>query len=173
MKKLTLVFVLGLLVSCSGGSEHADLQAFISQVRAKPAGKIDPIRTYPPYETFLYQSASKRSPFDQPVDIQRRIYAKANSNLKPDFNRTKEHLESFDLSGLVMVGTLSQGGNLWALIQDPSGGIQKVAQGNYMGKNHGKIIVVDNTKLELMEIVSNGLNGWVERPRLLTLAKKG
>lgn len=173
MKKIVLVIYMVGLVACSGGSGHEDLRAYIGEVKAKPAGKIDPIPTYPPYETFIYTAASKRSPFDQPVDIQRRVYAEANSNLKPDFNRTKEHLESFDLANLSMVGTLSQGGNLWALVQDPSGGIVKVAKGNYIGRNHGKVIAVDNTKLELMEIVSNGLDGWVERPRLLTLAKKG
>jgi type IV pilus assembly protein PilP len=173
MNKIAFVFVSMILVACSGGAEHSDLRAYIKEVQAKPAGKIDPVPTYPPYETFIYGSASKRSPFDQPVDIQRRVYAQANSNIQPDFNRVKQHLESFDLSSLIMVGTLSQGGNLWALIQDPSGGIVKVAKGNYMGKNHGKVLVVDNTKIELMEIVSNGLDGWVERPRLLTLAKKG
>lgn len=159
------------LVAC-GGQKHADLTTFISETKERPAGRIEPIPTFPPYESYIYSSASLRSPFDRPVDIQRRVYAKANSNVRPDFNRTKEYLEGFDIASLSMVGTLKKGDSLWALIKDPAGGILKVAVGNYMGQNHGKVVTVDNTKIELIEIVSDGLDGWVERPRLLALSKK-
>jgi len=171
MKLIFISLALVLLVSCGGG-EHSDLRNFIDETKARPAGRIEPIPTFPPYETYVYSSASVRSPFDRPIDIQRRVYAKANSNVRPDFNRTKEYLESFDLASLSMVGTLKKGSSLWALVKDPSGGILRVARGNYMGQNHGKVITVDNTKIELIEIVSDGLDGWVERPRLLALSKK-
>ncbi len=164
------VFCFG-LISC-GGQDHSDLRGFISETKQRPAGRIEPIPTFPPYESYVYSSASLRSPFDRPIDIQRRVYAKANSNVRPDFNRAKEYLESFDLASLAMVGTLKKGANLWALVKDPSGGILRVATGNFMGQNHGKVITVDNTKIELIEIVSDGLDGWVERPRLLALSKK-
>lgn len=167
-----LVLVVLSVASCSSSGDHSDLRSFINETKARPAGRIEPIPTYPPYESFIYQAASKRSPFDKPIDIQRRVFAKANSNVRPDFNRVKEHLESFDFAGLEMVGTLKKGSSLWALVRDPSGGISRVATGNYVGKNHGRVVSVDNTKLELIEIVSDGLNGWVERPRLLALANK-
>ena len=173
MRYFLIALCVFVIAACSKGNQHNDLRAYIDEVKATPAGKIEGIPSYPPYESFIYSSASKRSPFDQPVDIQRRVFAKANANVKPDLNRPKQHLESFDLSSLTMVGTLAKGDSFWALVLDPSGQITKVLPGNYMGKNHGKIITLDDVKIELIEIVSNGLDGWVERPRLLALAKKG
>ncbi len=166
-----VLFLVG-LSSCSSGGNHADLHDFIQKTKERPAGKIDPIPTYPPYESFIYASASMRSPFDKPIDIKQRRFSGTRSNVSPDFNRVREHLESFDFAGLSMVGTLRKGANLWALVQDPSGGISRVSPGNFLGKNHGKIVAVDNSKIELIEIVSDGLDGWVERPRLLALANK-
>lgn len=171
LRRILLAFLSLMLLGC-GGADHSDLRAYIETVKAKPAGRIPPIPTYPPYESYVYSSASKRSPFDKPIDIKRRVYAKTTPNLSPDFNRTKEFLEGFDVAGLTMVGTLKKGGTLWALIRDSGGGIHRVAVGNYIGRNHGKILTVDNTKIELLEIVSDGLDGWVERPRLLALAEK-
>ena len=170
--KLIFFALIAFLASCSAGGSHSDLTDYINQVKSKPAGRIEPIPTYPPYESFIYAAASKRSPFDKPVDIQRRVYAQSGKNVRPDFNRSKEYLEGFDVSGLTMVGTLQQKGNLWALVRDGAGGIHRVTSGNYLGKNHGKVVGLDKTKIELIEIVSDGLSGWVERPRLLALAEK-
>ena len=169
---LLILIVLG-LTACGQANNHQDLQTFISTVKSKPAGRIEPIPIYPPYESFVYASASKRSPFDRPIDIQRRVFTKSQASVRPDFNRAKEFLEGFDVSSLAMVGTIKRGNSLWALVRDSSGGIHRVATGNYLGRNHGRVTSVDNTKVELIEIVSDGLDGWVERPRLLALVEKG
>lgn len=159
------------LVACSGGAQD-DLEQFISQTKSRPAGKIEAIPSYPPYESFVYSAASMRSPFDRPIDIQARVIALKNSNVRPNLTRTKEHLESFDLTSLSMVGTITWGPNLYAMIEDRTGQVHNVLPGNFLGKNHGKILSIDNTKIELMEIVSDGLDGWVERPRVLALVEK-
>jgi len=173
MKLIPALFIFVFALSaCSNNNNHSDLNEFIQITKDKPAGKIEPIPTYPPYENFIYASASLRSPFDKPIDIQQRRFSGTRSDVTPDFNRVKEHLEGFDFASLAMVGTLRKGGSLWALVRDSSGGISRVSPGNYIGKNHGRIIGVDNTKIELIEIVSDGLDGWVERPRLLALANK-
>jgi len=166
-----VLFLISILTAC-GGSSNEDLKEYIKMVKAKPAGKIDELPTYPPYETFIYSSAGIRSPFDRPVDIKQRTIAKANSNVRPDFNRTKEYLESFDISALSMVGVVRWDSKLYALIHDNNGGVTRVLPGNYLGKNYGRIVHIDNNKVELIEIVSDGLDGWVERPRVLTLVEK-
>jgi len=72
-----------------------------------------------------------------------------------------------------MVGTLQgASGSLFALIQDEVGGIHRVRAGNYMGQNYGRVIGVNETRIELIEIVPNGRGGWVERPRSLTLEEE-
>ena len=100
------------------------------------------------------------------------------SDVEPDLDRPREVLENFGLKELTMVGTLrnavsaesdSGPGSPFALIRDNTGGIHRVRTGNYMGQNYGRIIGVNETRVELLEIVPNGRGGWVERPRSLTL----
>src|SRR5690606_37263805 len=112
------------------------------------------------------------SPFDRPVDVAARIVGRTGEDVKPDFNREKEYLEGFDLGALRMVGTLEKGGVLWALVSEATGTVHPVREGNYVGKNHGKIVSTTETQIELLEIVSDGLDGWVERPRILALSEK-
>ena len=68
-----------------------------------------------------------------------------------------------------MVGTLEQSGQIWVIIDDGSGGVHRVKQGDYLGRNHGRIIEVSEAYVAVVEIVPNGLDGWVERPRSLKM----
>ena len=173
MYKFLFVFVAAVvLVGCGGNSAHSDLAKFIVDEKQRKVPPVDAIPPYPSFEGFSYTAASKRSPFDKPLDLKGRILARGGSHVRPDFNRAKEFLEGFDLAALAMVGTLEKGGTLWALVQHTDGEIKPVAKGHFMGKNHGKIVAVDNTKIEVLEIVSDGLDGWVERPRFVALAEK-
>ena len=170
-KACLTVITIFVLVAC-GGNEHKDLEEYIVQTKRKSPGKIPPIPPIVQYEAFIYSAAGIRSPFDKPIDIKIRLLAKARENLTPDFNRIKEYLERFDLNSLKMVGTLQQGETLWALVSDQTGGLHRVATGNYLGKNHGRIVETTETKIELIEIVSDGHDGWLERPRILALIEK-
>ncbi len=170
IKILVLASALG---ACSFGGDNDDLQAFIREVKAKPAGVIEPLPTFSTYESFTYSAAVLRSPFDPPVDIaMRRPQGRSGEDVKPDFNRKKEFLEGFDLTAITMVGTIEKGGTLWALIKDGAGGIHWVTDGNYLGKNHGRIVATKENQVELLEIVSDGLGAWLERPRILSLSEK-
>ena len=123
------------------------------------------------YDAFIYGATALRSPFDQPVEV-KAVVGIRNPDIKPDNSREKEFLESFNLDELAMVGMMEQKGSLWALMKDGVGGIHRVTLGNYMGKNHGKIISVTADQLDLLEIVSDGLGGWVQRPRTIKLSEK-
>ncbi len=174
MKKsipLGLVLAAGLLAGCSGGS-NADLQAFMDETRRRPGGDIDPLPVFRAYKTFIYSAASFRSPFDPPVKIIKNYVLGKKSDVKPDFNRQKEYLESFNMSALQMVGTIEKDGVLWALVTDGQGGVHRVKNGNYMGKDHGRVVATAPTQITVVEIVSDGLDGWVERPKTLELKEK-
>lgn len=171
-KILLSMLFFSLIQGCGFGSPTDDIDNYIQQVKGRPAGNIEPIPAFRPYEAFVYSATAMRSPFELPVDVEKRVYAKSGSNIKPDFNREKEYLESFDFTSLSMVGSIKKGGTLWALVQDEQGVVHWVTNGNYLGKNHGRIISTQETKLELIEIVSDGLKGWVERPRVLALSEK-
>lgn len=173
MKRMlfTILFA-GFLASCDSNRGHADLRARIDEVKSRSPGMIEPMPTFRPYEAFVYSATAKRSPFDRPVEEKERSVAEADSNLKPDLTREPEYLESFNLNSLKMVGSLERQGTLWALISDGSGGIHRVTTGNYLGQNHGRVIEAGRTQLNIVEIVSNGLDGWIERPRVLKLSEK-
>jgi type IV pilus assembly protein PilP len=159
------------LGACVFHDDHDDLKKHIAEVRARPQGVIEdlpPVRTY---DAFIYAATALRSPFDQPVEV-KPITGIRNPDIKPDNSREKEFLESFNLDELAMVGMMEQKGSLWALMKDGVGGIHRVTLGNYMGKNHGKIISVTADQLDLLEIVSDGLGGWVQRPRTIKLSEK-
>lgn len=161
------------LSGCAGSADkNGELRAYIEEVKARPAGAIEELPSFRPFEPFIYSSAGIRSPFDLPIDVQQRQFVRSDKDIKPDFSREKEFLESFDLGALSMVGSLEQRGTLWALIKDASGGIHRVSTGNFVGKNHGKIVEADTAKIKVVEIVSDGLDGWVERPRIIALSEK-
>jgi type IV pilus assembly protein PilP len=156
------------LVGCSSG-EFADLDAYVSEVRAKPAGVIKPIPPFKAAQTFNYSASGLRSPFDKPVQIADITLLGRAANVKPDPNRAKEFLEQYSIDSLNMVGTLQMGSTLWALMQDDKSGVHRVKLGNYLGRNDGKIIELTETYVAVVEIVANGSDGWVERPRTLKL----
>ena len=90
--------------------------------------------------------------------------------VKPDFNRVPQPLEKFSLDSLFMVGTINRAdGELFALVKDNKGGIHRVQEGNYVGRNHGKITGITETKIDVMELISDGRESWVERPRSVIL----
>ena len=171
---LLLLFAL-FLSGCGGTSDTADLKQFTKSVLSKPRGRIEPIPVFKPYEYFSYSAAGLRSPFDLPVVVDTALVAaQANSNVRPDFDRPKEHLEQFPLADLAMVGTLTGiDGILWGLIRDGDGSVVRVKEGYFMGQNHGNIVSINSNRLNLIEIVPNGLGGWVERPKTITLEGLG
>ena len=92
------------------------------------------------------------------------------AQIKPDDNRAKEFLEQYTFDSLRMVGGLARAGVDWVLVRDPDGGIHRVTLGNFLGRNHGKIVEMAETYVAVIEIVSDGTeNGWVERPRTIKL----
>lgn len=170
------LLLIGLCLSCLGcskGVEHEDLQIFVEEAKSQPEGEIDPLPTFHPYETFKYSVVSHRSPFEVPLTITAEGTVGRKSTVKPDGNRKKEYLESFNFSSFQLVGSIKKDGTLWSLINDGDGGVHRVTLGHYIGKNHGKIVGISDSKVDVIEIVPDGKSGWVERPRALALKENG
>lgn len=167
------VCLTSLLTACSQGGGFSDLDQFMAEARSKPRGHVEPLPEFKAYEAFTYSASDRRSPFEVPIEVQlTMVDEKPQSDIEPDLDRPKEVLENFQLTELHMVGTLRRadgGGDLFALIKDNTGGIHRVHRGNYMGQNYGRVVGVNETRIELVEIVPNGRGGWVERPRSLSL----
>ena len=53
-----------------------------------------------------------------------------------------------------------------------SDGVHRVKIGDYLGTNHGKVVAISESQIDVVEIVTDGEGGWVERPRSLTLKER-
>ena len=157
------------LVACVS-TDHTDIQGYMNEVMARPASKIEPIPIYPPYRSFAYGVMAKRTPFEKPV-VAKTVERRAGpvSSIRPDLDRTREYLESFGVESLAVVGHIKKSGVMYGLINDGAGSVHAVKAGHYLGRNYGKIVDVSETKISMIEIVSNGGDSWVERPRTISL----
>jgi type IV pilus assembly protein PilP len=68
-----------------------------------------------------------------------------------------------------MVGTLKLAGRAYGLVQTKDGLVHRVLPGQYMGQNDGKIISISDSKISLVEIVPDGMGGYMERPAAIGL----
>jgi type IV pilus assembly protein PilP len=171
IKKYSLLFCVFFLASCSAGN-FEDLVAFMAQIKAAPGGRIEPVPTFAPYKPFDYSAISLRAPFDRPVLVKADDIAASTVVDAPSTARAKELLEQVSIESLRMVGTFEKDAQLWALLRDRQGNVHPVKNGNYIGKNYGKIVATSTTYIQVVEIISNGANGWVERPRVLELKER-
>lgn len=168
MRHLSIAGAMLVLSACSGGGNQ-DLYQYMNEVQAQPAGEIEPVPVFPPYQPFRYTAAAMRSPFDAPQLSMTADGSYGRTAIAPDESRRKEYLESVNFASLSMVGTITKDGVIWALVNDGQGSIHRVTVGNYLGKNHGKIVALNKQQVDVIEIVPDGKNGWVERPRTLAL----
>ena len=167
--KRGIIYSLLLLLTACSSSDFSDIDQFMADAKAKPAGQIKPIPPFKTYKAFSYGATGFRSPFEKPVEVSEITRLQTATNVKPDENRTKEFLEQFSLDSLDMVGTLEQETTLWALMLDKDGGVHRVRNGNFIGRNHGRIVETTESYIAVVEIVPNGVDGWVERPRTIKL----
>ena len=173
--------VFGLLVAfmvsgCVWVEDTDDLERFVADVRAKPKGKIEPLPSFKPYESFVYQGASLRDPFVPLVKVESEsgeVALDGTNELQPDQNRPRSYLEQFSIDDLKMVGTIGKAEEnfFWALVQDPNGEIHRVGDGDYLGLDYGRVTLVASQLLEVKEIISNGRGGWMQRPRSIKLVE--
>lgn len=168
IKILILIMALS-LAGCQ--QEKEDLAAYVASVKTQEKSDIEPIPVMKTYEKYSYSSAELRDPFvptvvEVPVkeDIK-----KIDNGISPQEHRLKEALESYPLSELQFVGTLEQE-SLWALVRASDGVISRVQVGNYLGQNHGKILIISETELTLKEIVPDVDGaGYIERDATLSV----
>jgi len=149
------------LAGCSSGDD--DLQTFINETNKEAGGRVEPLPEVKPQQTYAYADMDRRSPF-MPTSPNA-----GNPNLRPDAHRNREFLEQYALDTMKMVGSIQLGGQLFGLVQTKDGIVHRVVVGNYIGQNDGKITGVTPSKIDVREIVPDGLGGYIERPTGLAL----
>lgn len=172
LKVLTLLVFSSLaLTAC--GSRVDEVNTQMQQIRSQPPLPIPPAPVFLPVPSFGYAAQQLRSPF-LPDSLAMELKVMAGKRVQPDLARPPQFLEQFPLESLIMKGTLKNtNGALYGLIQAPEGGVVRVEKGNYMGKNYGRIIDITQSQITVIEIVPDGRDGFVERPRNLVMIDSG
>jgi len=149
------------LAGCSG--RDSDLNNFIETTKKEPGGRVEPLPEVKPYDSYVYSSTAMRSPF-VPGGARG-----ADNSPRPEVQRNREFLEQFSLDTLKMVGTLKLKGQNYGLVQVNDGRVQRVLVGNHVGQNDGRITDIVPNKISVIELVPDGLGGYIERPAALAL----
>lgn len=154
------------LVAC--GSDMDDLDEYINTIKARPGGRIDPLPEITPYEGFTYIADIQgiRSPFRPDTPQASGVVG----GTRPDRDRSREYLEGYPLDTLGMVGTMHIDDTMYGLVQTADGLIHRVVPGNYLGQNDGRITQISESEIGLVEIISDGIGGYIERDAAVGLS---
>jgi type IV pilus assembly protein PilP len=158
---LALALATAFISGCSG--RDGELDRFIEATRKEPGGRVEPLPEVKPYDSYVYSSSAMRSPFVPGGS------RGAASGPRPEVQRNREFLEQFSLDSMRMVGTLKLDNQNFGLVQVADGRVQRVLIGNHLGQNDGRITDIVSNRISLIELVPDGLGGYIERPAALAL----
>ena len=154
------------LAACTKGT--ATLQVKIDEIKAIKGAPLEPLPVMKTFEVFEYTAQNMRDPFTASVEEE----VTTQQGPRPDMNRAREALEAFPLDALDMVGTLGFSTDVTGLVKDPDGVIHQLRPDNYMGQNFGRITGIFEDRIELVELIPNGVGGWIERPASIALGEQ-
>lgn len=158
------------LTGC-GGDGVEEVRAWMNETKSQTRiviTKIPEPKKFIPYTYEAKNSIDPYNPMKLEVALAKALAKPGNNSFKPDLDRRREPLEGFPLDTVKMVGTLNKRGLSFALLQ-----VDKVVYqakvGNYVGQNFGMVTSINETEIELKEIVQDAAGDWVERKAKLEL----
>ena len=164
-------FMIWLLASCNQKSGTDDLEIFTENAVKDYIPEVEPLPPLRPTAVFIYTASDEVDPFNPGnLGIQEaENIDKVNGGEGPDLSRRKEPLEVFPIDALQLVGVITQGGINWAIVSAPDDTVHRVTQGNYMGQNHGEIMLVDTSQVQVIEFIRNPAGKWEKKDANLNL----
>ncbi|WP_110714709.1 pilus assembly protein PilP [Salinicola acroporae] len=157
----------GLLTGCQDADLGA-LEAQLDALRHKPEGQIAALPQMPQYATADYDQSQRRSPFVAEHDEQVEPVDRAPL---PDADRPRQPLEAFELDSLTLVGTLMVGNTPSGLVAAPDGRVHRLFEGDYLGRDYGRVVDVESRALALVETVRDPQGDWTECRQRLAMAQ--
>ena len=165
-----MLLTVAALAAC--GANMDDLESYIQSVKDRPADPIPPVPSVKTYSVYEYEGLTERDPFRSSISEVAQDQKPTNrSGPRPDFERSREYLERYELDTLSMVGTFRKQESFWVLIRDPEGVVHRVAVGNFLGKNHGNVVGIADTRVTMSELISDGTGGWLVREASIALGE--
>lgn len=153
-------------MSGCGEARQESLRAELHALGVGLKGKVKPLPVVKPYTPFDYDVSGEPDPFS-PLKIDQALTA-AGAGPAPDLRRVPETLEGYPLDSLVMVGTITDKGVVYGLVQ-AGDALFRVRKGNYMGQDHGRITSITAEEIVLKETTRGPGGAWIERMSSLKL----
>ena len=167
------VLVLGCLVLVNGCyHESNDLSIFMNKVKATTVQHMEPIAKVRRLNHYEYTAFDVKSPFSLPqANTIQQQGQQMSACLSPDIHRLKQPLEIFEISELIMRGTIGHDDVLWALIESPDLTLHNVSIDNYLGMFNGRIINVGSTEVTFNELILDGAGCWIEQKNVIKITQ--
>ncbi len=163
--------LLASLAACSGDNE--ELSQWMEKQHQEVKPDVPPI--YPPkkFDPQPYDGAAAVDPFGaQKMVATGAVAQKApNPAVAREQKRPPEHLESFPVDSMVMIGSLLGKGGAHALLKVENL-VYDVKVGDHLGQNYGEITKITESQITLREWVQDASGEWVERTTNLQLQEK-
>lgn len=162
------------LLGACHGEEQSELRQELAAMTKDLRGKVDPLPQVKSFEPVPYKGESMVDPFvpGRIVVTQASAGGGGGGGVQPDLNRPKEPLEAFPMESIQMVGTLAQNRDMYALVR-AGASLFRVKKGNYMGPNFGVITGIDESQINVKEVVQDSGGDWVERSTSLQMQGGG
>ena len=163
--KLALIAPFIVILGACNGNKGDDLDKFMATAANDMGKGVEPLPEVLPYSPLQFNADGTLSdPFKA------RKASNKSGSLQPNTNRPKEALEAYPLESLKYVGSMSKNKLQYALVKTPDNTIQQVKTGNYIGPNFGLVTQINDSTIEIKEIIQDDLTGdWVERNSSINL----
>lgn len=167
LKTMSCILAMGVLLA--GCTDRVSLaEAEMQNIRGQNAQKITPPPEPLKIEDFTYGAHNVRSPFVAKSLLERQQKIEQMPTVKPDETRVKQPLEAYELNQLTYRGrVVAPNGQEYGLVQTPDSIVHDVQVGNYLGTNHGRIVEITATQINLIEIVKDMDEQYVEKANSL------
>ena len=163
--KLAFIAPFIVILGACNGNKGDDLDKFMATAANDMGKGVEPLPEVLPYSPLQFNADGTLSdPFKA------RKASNKSGSLQPNTNRPKEALEAYPLESLKYVGSMSKNKLQYALVKTPDNTIQQVKTGNYIGPNFGLVTQINDSTIEIKEIIQDDLTGdWVERNSSINL----
>lgn len=145
-------------------ADEAGIEAALAEIRTHTVTRPLPtLSDRPRVEVATYRGSDQRSPFA------REIVPVAVSDPAASLETSLWHGDT-ELAALRLVGTLQMGARRRALVASPAGEVAAVSEGDYLGRELGRVERVEAAALTFSERHFAPAEGWQQRRTTMAMA---
>lgn len=159
---------------CACAPPADDLEAWMLQQRSAAQPAVGALPDYPAFVPLDYGARNRLDPFDPrrsaPPDpaAAGRAGGTVPAALARELARPRGPLELRPLEEITLVGTLAASAGVVAFVRI-DGRLYPVRIGDRLGPDRGRVVRIDERRVELQELVQDASGAWAERITMLKI----